>query len=650
MNGAFRVIIISINMLLLATVAISAQGDGTNRETNAPSHSVPASASASNVEEPAPPPTTPSATNTAELAAESPDATTSASMGSKAPQNKVEPTGAGVSASANWRHSPPHRLLTWLASALFSWWLFPLILAVVIAFLCRLRESRRAIWPFLGLLFWHCLRFVFLTGLLVMMILQVFKLPAGVGAFERFAIGIAVAAWIAVGHCIQMLVTSTLRRLARRAAQPKTTLPLVDEVAQQFIMQAEAIHKGEGLRSFIGATRTIALFGEWGSGKSTFLRQLEKKLSSLGFIKPSTEEKQRMEGRVIVPIFFDAWQAQSACPPEFALLNEIYANPVIQCLAWFTKPWYLRWLSLARSLRITIRGLSLDSTTQSGTLRRLELSLLSDAYRVLLDFLQQSGVSLVILIDESDRCDRLYFQGVLNLIPRYLNADNCFVVSAMVDSQFWNRLFPPLNAPESGEALLERYQLLAKEIDVEYAQPDSGRNSGSGKAEKDTSAEHAGDTGQSQTDGVSVSPVPPPAADQQPRIMRVCIKGDGLLERFEPDFYDTLRAAHAAGYASQVDLQRHFLAKFFEQQLFLAPLLRPHPAGQPSHPLTRTHPANQPSHPLLRPHPAGQPSHPLLRPHPADQPSHPLTRTHPTDYPTNPLTRIRPVERPSPTS
>ncbi|HOG50309.1 MAG TPA: tetratricopeptide repeat protein, partial [Lentisphaeria bacterium] len=79
------------------------------------------------------------------------------------------------------------------------------------------------------------------------------------------------------------------------------------------------------------------------------------------------------------------------------------------------------------------------------------------------------------------------------------------------------------------------------------------------------------DVGQNQAERVSASPVPSPAADQRLRIMRVCIKGDGLLERFEPDFYDTLRAVHAAGHASQVDLQRHFLAKFFERLLFLAP-------------------------------------------------------------------------------
>ncbi|MEI7851372.1 MAG: tetratricopeptide repeat protein, partial [Kiritimatiellales bacterium] len=190
------------------------------------------------------------------------------------------------------------------------------------------------------------------------------------------------------------------------------------------------IREQNNSRAQIGATRTIGLFGEWGCGKTTFLRQIEVQLAK----DPN-----------VIAVYYDAWRWQSACPPEFALLDEIFRSPRIMRIAWFKKPLALALITFTRSLRISFKGFEIQSDSgKSPHIQHFELSLLAKAYKDLFDYLYRSGHSLLLLIDESDRCERLYFQSILSLLPRYLNDDNCFAVVSLVASNLDAHLFEPL--------------------------------------------------------------------------------------------------------------------------------------------------------------------------------------------------------------
>ncbi|MDR1818193.1 MAG: hypothetical protein LBR07_08545, partial [Puniceicoccales bacterium] len=185
-------------------------------------------------------------------------------------------------------------------------------------------------------------------------------------------------------------------------------LPKAQSVATYFSNQAKKVRKDNNLLTGRGATRLCGVCGQRGVGKSTFLRQIEAKLE--------TDE-------CIIAIYYDAWKWQTTGnAPEWTLLTQIFTNPRVRNVAWFKKPLLLNLVSLVTTLRVTFGNtnaqIQIDSTTSA--IRRIELALLAAGYRRLFKFLEKCGISVLLLIDEVDRCDRLYFQGVLALWQRYL--------------------------------------------------------------------------------------------------------------------------------------------------------------------------------------------------------------------------------------
>ncbi|MDR1817351.1 MAG: KAP family NTPase, partial [Puniceicoccales bacterium] len=185
-------------------------------------------------------------------------------------------------------------------------------------------------------------------------------------------------------------------------------LPKAQSVATYFSNQAKKVRERSNSLTGRGATRLYGVYGQRGVGKSTFLRQIEAKLE--------TDE-------CIIAIYYDAWKWQTTGnAPEWTLLTQIFANPRVRNVAWFKKPLLLNLVSLVTTLRVTFGNtnaqIQIDSTTSA--IRRIELALLAAGYRRLFKFLEKCGISVLLLIDEVDRCDRLYFQGVLALWQRYL--------------------------------------------------------------------------------------------------------------------------------------------------------------------------------------------------------------------------------------
>lgn len=253
-------------------------------------------------------------------------------------------------------------------------------------------------------------------------------------AWTAICVILTASIWIEIAHIAYQII------IARWSAWQHPTdweihsrIPGVEAISQKFSYLGKQVRtRNQGhTRVRLGATRTIGLFGEWGSGKTTFLRQVEDTLIH----DPNT-----------IAIYYDAWRWQSTCPPEFALLNEIFSHPRIMRLAWFKKPLMLNIATAMRSLRITFKGFGVEAENATASMQRFELTLLAGAYNSLFAHLYRSGFSILLLIDEADRCERLYFQNILSLLPRYLNADNSFVVISLVASNLNYQLFDPLAA------------------------------------------------------------------------------------------------------------------------------------------------------------------------------------------------------------
>jgi tetratricopeptide (TPR) repeat protein len=332
---------------------------------------------------------------------------------------------------------------------------------------------------------------------------------------------LCVAAW---ALCFQCIYSLYVLLIAQKTVQPakaeqRDLIAGVRIMADRFGKLASAVKEGQNTRQTIGASRTIALFGEWGSGKSCFLRQL----AALA----NTKEK---EGLAV--LYYDAWKWQSSAPPEFSLINQLYNNDTISRTSWFVKPLRLRIINVLRALRISFKGWEIAADACEGSpVRRFEMSLLADAYRKLFTHLKRAGISVLILIDEADRCERLYFQNILALVPRYLNEENSFVVCSLVYSQFKDRVFEPVEPmPTDSANMLDRCRFLASDVTL------------------------------SKDGSVSIK-----CADQP-------------LERYHSDLLDTLRAAKK-GFAASDDLCMHVLHKFFEEEYYLAPLSDTNPSS-----------------------------------------------------------------------
>jgi len=295
------------------------------------------------------------------------------------------------------------------------------------------------------------------------------------------------------------------------------TLPGVAALADKVIALRDDIARGAS-RQLTGATRTIGLFGEWGMGKTTFLRQLE-----------ATLNQQSGENGVpqVAVVFYDAWKWQAFGSPEATLLDELFNNRIVHRHAWFLKPLRLRISRLMRSLRISLRGFEVaHADTKDSYLKHYEMSVLTDAYKKLFDALRENCVMVAILIDEADRCERQYFQSLLALLPRYLNADNCCVVCALVYSQLTDTLFTPIEEAERTTA--------------QQSQQTAPNATGDGHA--DASLSSAAASGEANPNNVP---------------------------RYDPDLLDCLRTAYRQS-SSRDDVRVMILHKFFEE-FFFAP-------------------------------------------------------------------------------
>ncbi|CAG1022120.1 hypothetical protein MTYM_01496 [Methylococcales bacterium] len=212
------------------------------------------------------------------------------------------------------------------------------------------------------------------------------------------------------------------------------------------------------------APKGIAINGYWGSGKTSALLQLHKKLTD---VLPNETKKRPKEE--ITPVWFEAWRHQNEALPIVALLHEVRTK----LGAWN------KFRNQAEKLStITLTGIlgAFDETLKaaSGGVMSPSLSKIPDlasqwekdnyhnklASQHLSQLLEEAidqalgkdkdnpDRKLVIFIDDLDRCMPDTALKLLEGIKVYLNLRNCVVVFGMDQRQIENSLRKALNLKE----------------------------------------------------------------------------------------------------------------------------------------------------------------------------------------------------------
>jgi len=170
----------------------------------------------------------------------------------------------------------------------------------------------------------------------------------------------------------------------------------------------------ENLKKFLQSDEietpmSIAIHGEWGSGKTSIMRTLEKKL-----------DKEKVEF-----LFFEAWKYEYS-NPSAGLIGELAIKlsdsrdsviPIVKAAAFV----------------LTKQFLNFDSNELMNVLQKDRKTLTENLSENLQKIIENKikGKKLVILIDDLDRCDVENSLQILSIIKLFLDMENIICVAAV---------------------------------------------------------------------------------------------------------------------------------------------------------------------------------------------------------------------------
>jgi hypothetical protein len=137
---------------------------------------------------------------------------------------------------------------------------------------------------------------------------------------------------------------------------------------------------------------TVGIYGAWGSGKSSLLNALARRLSS------ETD---------VIPVLFDAWRYEAAGPIVIPLIHAIYAETSKVSGEKLAQKVRTALLSVARSLTISLGPVSISGDKIAGPpVNESQLDeLFSKPYQDMRAISQAlDGRRIAVLVDDLDRC------------------------------------------------------------------------------------------------------------------------------------------------------------------------------------------------------------------------------------------------------
>ncbi|WP_081339731.1 KAP family P-loop NTPase fold protein [Pseudomonas brassicacearum] len=230
----------------------------------------------------------------------------------------------------------------------------------------------------------------------------------------------------------------------------------------------------------------LGVHGNWGSGKTSFMRQLQHRLGGRfdedGSVFKGVHFQPSQENKKIATVWFDAWRYQNELTPIVALLQEIRRQlsvmPMVK--AKFSKLGTIALRYTLDSLSDVGKAIGIEAIPSTEKIQKIgeqweaqhHAQLLNtDSIRkhlhdTILSLLPNGNQSrIVVFIDDLDRCNPKAAFRLLEGLKIYLNLPNCVFVLGMNENVLTDAIREEISAPGSasvGELNLRASHYLEK--------------------------------------------------------------------------------------------------------------------------------------------------------------------------------------------
>lgn len=197
---------------------------------------------------------------------------------------------------------------------------------------------------------------------------------------------------------------------------------------------------------FLGCNNLIALYGEWGSGKSSIFHTLESNINKQKFL----------------PLIFEAWKYEKDDNLAFSLL-EFILDKIIGNKDIFKK--VLRegtWEGLKSfSKGITIKTPIIDFSTADMEKYKEENSLYTTVENFIEDFQNKindhrNNKKILVMIDDLDRCDDENISNLLSALKLMFSVKNVIFICGIDKEAVIKTLIRKYNDKDKAEEYLEK--------------------------------------------------------------------------------------------------------------------------------------------------------------------------------------------------
>lgn len=199
---------------------------------------------------------------------------------------------------------------------------------------------------------------------------------------------------------------------------------------------------------------TIGVYGSWGSGKSSIMRQVRRRLEEgrqgrpgyFGTVPARTDERER-ERRYRGTVWFSAWEHQQDIDPAVAMLQE--ARRMLRPSRfnrWRMKKWFRILRNAISTAGDTLERMGPSLAVAGAPLTALRRSVeqvnrdlfdvqedqvrKKEAFTQIVRLLARRNARgrVVFFVDDLDRCDDAVAQRLLDDIKTYLDQEQCVFV------------------------------------------------------------------------------------------------------------------------------------------------------------------------------------------------------------------------------
>lgn len=227
----------------------------------------------------------------------------------------------------------------------------------------------------------------------------------------------------------------------------------------QALLISDAIKRNETLNSFlrllnsVQANAYLSIDGEWGSGKTVFVRQLEllshidlaqpenQKIVNLGHIDQSSVEVFQKK---YMTYYYNAWQNDYHEDPIqsllFNLINDYQVKDGLKDKAKKVSQQVVK-DSIVSGVKTLSQGfINLEGIDNASSLRGLAGDITTASERKaavsnIINTLLPKDTKLLFIVDELDRCSPLFAVRMLEAIKHYYDNDNVVFVISTNDTQ-----------------------------------------------------------------------------------------------------------------------------------------------------------------------------------------------------------------------